>query len=255
MADHSRTWLAGAVLGLGVAGLAYWRRTLTRDGAAAAAIVGCVTFARGGWPATGALLAFFGSSSLLSRLGEVRKQALPLAQAKGARRDAWQVLANGGIATMCLGLGLRRAAIGALAAAAADTWATELGLLARSRPRLITSLRSVPPGTSGGVTPEGSLASLGGALVVGMTAAALGGGGRSLRAAALAGLGGSLIDSLVGATLQAEYVCPTCHEPTEDGVHARCGESTRLRRGYPWMTNDTVNALATLSGAAIGSIF
>ena len=68
-----RAWLAGAVLGVSVAGLAYWRRALTFDGALAAAVVGCVTFARGGWPVTSALLAFFGSSSLFSRLGEGRR--------------------------------------------------------------------------------------------------------------------------------------------------------------------------------------
>jgi uncharacterized protein (TIGR00297 family) len=248
-----QNWLTGSLLGVGVASLAYWRRALTLDGAVAAAVVGGITFARGGSPPTGALLAFFGSSSLLSRLGEARKQALPLAQAKGTRRDAWQVLANGGVATLCAFFGLRNAAVGALAAAGADTWATELGLLARSRPRLITSLRRVPPGTSGGVTLEGFLASLGGALVVGVTAAALGGGGQSARAAALAGLGGSLIDSLLGATLQAEYVCSRCAEPTEEGIHPHCGTPATLQRGYAWMTNDTVNALATLSGAALAS--
>jgi uncharacterized protein (TIGR00297 family) len=249
-----RNWLAGALLGGGVAGLAYWRRALTSDGAVAAALVGCITFARGGWPATGALLTFFGSSSVLSRLGEVRKQALPLAQAKGAQRDAWQVLANGGVATLCIGLGWRRAALGAVAAAGADTWATELGLLARSQPRLITSLRSVPPGTSGGVTAEGLLASLGGAAVVGLAAASLGGGRQSLPSAALAGLGGSLVDSLLGATLQAVYLCPGCQQATEHPVHARCGSPTTLQHGYTWMTNDTVNALATLSGAAIACL-
>ena len=249
-----RAWLAGAVLGVSVAGLAYWRRALTLDGALAAAVVGCVTFARGGWPVTSALLAFFGSSSLLSRLGEVRKQSLPLAQAKGARRDAWQVLANGGIATLCLGLGFRRGAVGALAAAGADTWATELGLLARSTPRLITSMRSVPPGTSGGTTLEGLAASLGGALLVGVSAGAFGEGQQSVRAAVMAGLGGSLMDSVLGATLQAEYVCARCQEPTEHAVHPRCGFPATLHRGHAWMTNDTVNGLASLTGAAIGSL-
>ena len=59
----------------------------------------------------------------------------------------------------------------------------------------------------------------------------------------------------VGATLQAEYVCPRCETPTEEAVHAACDTPTTLRRGLAWMTNDTVNAVATLSGAAIGSIF
>ena len=248
-----RRWLVGGLLGSGVAVLAYWRRTLTVDGALAAAIVGCVVFARGGIPAAAALLAFFTSSSALSCVGQIRKAGLPLAQTKGAQRDAWQVTANGGFATLCIAIGKPMAFVGALAAAAADTWATEIGLLSRRQPRLLTTLRTVEPGTSGGVTPEGLAASLGGALVVGAAFAAVGRPrGAALKTAALAGVSASLADSLLGATLQAVYWCPACRLTTEEAMHARCRGRTELRRGYPWMTNDTVNALATLAGASIG---
>src|SRR5207248_1973783 len=114
-------------------------------------------FARGGLPAAAALLAFFASSSALSRFGESRKRALPLAQAKGAQRDVWQVFANGFVATVSLAIGRDEAFLGALAAAGADTWATELGMLASTPPRLITTLHRVEAGTSGGVTPVGLL--------------------------------------------------------------------------------------------------
>jgi uncharacterized protein (TIGR00297 family) len=244
----------GGLLAVGVAALAYWRRMLTADGAAAASIVGCITFARGGVPGTASMLVFFGSSSLLSRVGEGRKEALPLAQAKGARRDAWQVLANGGVAALSGGLGRRYAATGALAAAAADTWATELGMLAGRQPRLITNFRHVPPGTSGGITPEGLLASLGGAVLVGLASAAPRREWAIVRAAALAGLAGALLDSLLGATLQAVYRCPHCEVMTEVAVHPRCGMPAWHRRGLRWMTNDTVNLLATLAGALIAQL-
>jgi uncharacterized protein (TIGR00297 family) len=252
-----RRWLMSALLGGGVGFAAYRRGALTQDGAVSAAIVGCIVCARGGAPAAGALLAFFGSSTALSRLGQARKESAPLAQAKGARRDVWQVLANGGVATLSIGLGGQpRGAgglVGALAAAGADTWATELGLLSKRQPRLITTLRPVTAGTSGGVTPEGLAASVGGALLVGLTWAILGGGRRSLPVALVAGLGGSLVDSLLGATVQAVYRCPGCGVPTESPVHRVCGESTKLVRGHRWITNDTVNAMSTLSGAAIGA--
>ncbi|HEY2594128.1 MAG TPA: DUF92 domain-containing protein [Chloroflexota bacterium] len=248
-------WVVGGTLGAAIAALAYSRRTLTLDGAVAAAVVGSATFTLGGLPAAGALLAFFGTSSGLSRVGESRKLVLPLAQAKGSRRDAWQVLANGGVATLCVVAGRPRGLLGALAAAAADTWATELGLLSKASPRLITTLRRVPAGTSGGVTLHGLGASVGGALVVGVAYAALGGGWSSLPRALGGGLGGALVDSLLGATLQAAYWCPRCDLPTEDALHKRCGAPTELRAGLIWMTNDTVNGLATLAGAAIALLY
>lgn len=109
----------------------------------------------------------------------------------------------------------------------------------------------MPPGTSGGVTLQGLLASAGGALAVGLGYAIFGRDWSILRTALFSGLAGSLVDSLLGATLQASYWCPSCEAPTEDAQHAPCGSGTDLRGGCAWMTNDTVNALATLSGALV----
>ena len=244
-------WLVSAVAGGTAAGLAYWRRALTVDGAVAATVVGAVTFARGGLPSAGALLAFFVSSSALSRVALDRKQKLPLAQIKGAQRDLWQVLANGGAATVWAILGRPQPTVGALAAAAADTWATELGLLAGHPPRSITTCRTVEPGTSGGVTVEGVAASACGALTVGFAAAVLGGGRQLILRALFAGLAGSLIDSVIGATLQASYFCGRCGEPTEEPAHAACGCKTVLVRGIRWVTNDVVNGVATACGSLV----
>ena len=236
------------------------RRSLTLDGALAATAVGTVTFARGGLPAAAALLAFFVSGSALSRFKQAEKARRGvLAQAKGGERDVWQVLANGGAATLCLLLfGPRGAAgfLGALATAAADTWATELGLLARSQPRLITTLARVQPGTSGGVTEEGTLASAAGALLVGAAWKLAGGqGSHVIRGSIAAGITGALADSLLGATLQAGYHCPTCDEPSETELHARCGALVTLVRGERWIDNDVVNAIATCTGALLGALF
>ena len=245
-------WLLAGSLGAAVAGAAYKARTLTLDGAVAAAMVGSIAFARGGLPAAAALLAFFGSSSWLSRVGRRRKESLELAQSKGARRDAWQVIANGGIATLAIALRQPGAFVGALAAAGADTWATELGLLARRPPRLITTLRMVPRGTSGGVTPEGLAASLGGGLVVGLSWTAFTRHTWGPAVAVLAGTVAALVDSLLGATVQASYYCQRCRMPTEDRLHRPCGRRAQLSKGLPYVTNNTVNALATLIGAGVG---
>jgi uncharacterized protein (TIGR00297 family) len=257
-------WVAALLAAGAVAGLGRWRRALTDDGALAAAAVGTIVQARGGLPAAGALIAFFATSSVLSRFEEGRKRRRGvLAQAKGGQRDAWQVLANGGLAAAWLGFGGQGGAggyLGALATAGADTWATELGLLAGSRPRLLTTLRPVQPGTSGGVTLQGTLAAVAGAATVGATWDALRRleGGRSaaptVLAVTAAGTLGSLVDSLLGATVQASYWCARCAEPAEEPRHASCGQPTRLVRGRAWLTNDAVNALATAAGSAAGAL-
>src|SRR5690606_31156432 len=172
---------------------------------------------------------------------------------KGGRRDAVQVLANGGVATAIAALAALRpdlalfpAFAGAIAAATADTWATEVGLLSRTTPRLITTGRRVPAGTSGGVTPLGTAAALAGGVFIGVLAAALvllgsavssysvgdivpaastaprtdaGGALRIALATSAAALLAALSDSLLGATVQAAYHCPRCDKPTERRVH------------------------------------
>lgn len=249
----------GALLAFGI-GLAAWSRgSLTPSGVLGAVLTGTLVFGFGGWAAGMSLVGFFVSSSLLSRLFRSQKVVAEADYAKPGARDLGQTLANGGVAVLaCLAFGLTRelrwlaAALGALAAANADTWATELGVLARTAPRLITTFRSVPLGTSGGVSWPGTLASLAGAAFVGVVAAfANGVWWAAVPALALAGLFGSLLDSLLGATLQGIYWCPTCNRETERRIH-RCGMESVRRRGWPWLGNDLVNLIATLAGGALG---
>lgn len=275
-------FLVGAVAAALVALLARRRRSLSPSGAAAATVSGAIVVGAGGWWWGVLLVAFFVSSSALGRgrrKGRVPEEVqrisdpesaapgfLPLA-ARGGERDVVQVLANGGVATLFAALAalwpdaahlLYAGFAGALAAATADTWATEIGARSRTPPRLIVGGRPVPAGTSGGVTRLGNVAAVGGAVFI----AALAGAGVTAGAApgelwivvlgvAGGGLAGALADSVLGATVQAGYRCPTCGEPTERRVHG-CGAVTLLVRGYRPIDNDLVNVAATGVGALLG---
>ncbi len=243
----------GFFLALLVALLAYQARSLDKSGAIAAAIEGTFIFGLGGWEWAILLLAFFISSSALSKMFKARKRNLKEKFEKGSRRDAMQVLGNGGLAALFAALhffqpNVRWTWLGfaaALAAVNADTWATELGVLNPSQPRLITDFKQkVEKGTSGAVSLVGTLASVFGAVFIGILAGVLAPDGNVLFTAfvvSFAGFSGALFDSLLGATVQANYYCPVCEKETERHPEHLCGAKTRYLRGWRWLTNDLVN--------------
>jgi uncharacterized protein (TIGR00297 family) len=237
-----------------VALLAYRAATLTGPGTVAAWLVGTLVLLGTGWEGGGILAAFFVSSNLVSRGAPTPPGLDP----KGDRRDHRQVLANGGIAAAAALLGLwdRQLALwlltSALAAAAADTWATAFGARSTVPPRLILDARRVPPGTSGGITPLGSMGGAAGALLVAATGAIAAEMPALLPVAALVGFGGMLLDSVLGAAAQGRFRCDECAERSEWRVH-RCGRPTFHEGGLAWLDNDGVNLTAGAAAAVVAS--
>jgi len=251
--------LVGFVLALAVAIMAWRAAALSRGGAAAAVVAGTVAVAAGwGWAAL--LVAFFVSSTLIGRVRTRQREARIAGRiAKGGRRDAIQVLANGGVFLAATTLWLvhphplwQLLGAGGLAAAAADTWATEVGTLARTPPRSILTWKAVDVGTSGGVTLAGTAAGVAGAAFIGSIAALVGWPREAALAALAGGVIGCFVDSLLGALLQARRWCATCRMATEMVVH-RCGTQTAIVGGLRWLDNDGVNALSSLAGAMAGA--
>lgn len=254
--------LIGFAFGLGASYLAWRARMLDASGAIASTVLGTIVFGLGGWQWAVLLLVFFYTSSSLSKTFKARKVQYNADYAKGDRRDAGQVAANGAVAAAFVMLHLLEPGAawpwigfgGALAAANADTWATELGVLAGSRPRLITNLkRLVDTGASGGISLAGTLAALGGSLLIATGAALLSDSldSRDVLAIAVGGLVGSIADSVLGATIQAMYYCPTDKRETEKHPLHSCGTPTKLVRGWRWVTNDWVNGACTGTGALL----
>lgn len=231
---------------------------LTRDGAIAQFFLGWAIFGLGGWKWATPILVFFISSSMLSRVALKRKAAVEHRYQKVGCRDSGQVMANGGIAGALVIADFvfpsafwYLAALGSLAAANADTWGSEIGILSRNAPLLVTSLKKTLPGTSGGITVLGSAAGLAGGLLVALSGLFwIDPSGResALWIVPLAAILGSLVDSLSGASLQAQYRCRICGTITERSIH--CGTVAEHSRGARFITNDTVNLLCTAAGAA-----
>lgn len=254
--------LAGFALGALIGFLAYRLGALSPSGAWAATLVGCLIFGLGGLSWAVPLLLFFVSSSALSRLFARRKAVVNEKFSKGSRRDWAQVFANGGLGALLVVVHAFLpghawpwvAYVGAMAAVNADTWATELGVLNPTPPRLITSGKVVERGTSGGVSLQGSLSALAGAALVGFGALLFPNGtgwAALLAAACLGGLAGSFFDSFLGASFQAIYFCPTCGKETERHPFHTCGTPTTLQRGWPWLNNDFVNFACSLAGSLV----
>jgi uncharacterized protein (TIGR00297 family) len=247
------------------------------SGVIGAIVVGTLIVGFGGWTWGLLLIAFFVSSSLLSLYRWRDKESVSEKFAKGHRRDLGQTLANGGLGVLlAIAYGLTQqsvlfaAFLGAMATVNSDTWATEMGVLSRQTPRLITTGEAVPPGTSGGITRRGSLAALAGGLFIGLCAV-LSVVGEHLATdqpvriellwpllliGAVSGLGGAFFDSMLGATVQRIYRCEVCEKETERVIH-HCGSRSRPVRGWSWLDNDLVNLLSSVLGSllAVGLVF
>ncbi len=264
--------LGGLVISVLIGLFAYQRRALSFSGVQGAIITGTLIFGFGGWVWGLTLIAFFVYGTLLSKYKERQKTTVAAEKFdKGSRRDIGQALANGGIGAVLAPFfllypqqgWLLAAFIGAMATVNADTWATELGVLSRRPPRLITSGREVVPGTSGGITLLGTSATALGGFVIGLTIFGLLGGRVLLHndfsltnywwvipVGLLAGLLGSLSDSLMGATVQAMYTNAETDKETEKKI-ARNGQKNLFKRGWPFMDNDAVNFISSAFGAAV----
>lgn len=242
--------------------LAFKLRALTLSGAIASAAIGMIILVGSGcWSWLLIIIIFFVTASFFTRYKYSYKRCLGAAEPKGGARSWVNAVSNGGAAALfaaaeaVFGGDIFAAAfLGVVATAASDTLATEVGLLSRTKPRLITDLRrQVEPGTSGGLTPLGTAMAVVGALIIGFSAYLLslfsGSLFKVVAVAVVSGTLGSICDSFVGALLQEKYRCAVCGRVVEQPTHH--GVKGFFVSGIRRFDNNLVNLTSTFIGAFV----
>lgn len=301
--DICRTCV-GFVLARRISARGLRNRSLSKSGARSAFVVAALSLATS-WRNGITLLAFYWTSSKLTRFGSKIKGKLEEGVTEGGERGASQVFACSlfGVILACirraivgrdgpllvgssvaissslalLGDQLTLAYVAFFACCAGDTWASELGILSKSLPRLITKpWKKVPPGTNGGVSLEGLGASAAGGMIMGLIHGIFVAGGISSLlpfmpsynmvsalppsqygrevliltfVGFLSGFGGSLLDSLLGATVQATY-----YDEEAKRIVKRSGPNTTKVGGWGFLSNEMVNVVSTASSALAAAL-
>ena len=245
-----------------VAILGYKFKSLTLSGAVGTILVGSAVSIGFGYRGLLLLGVFFASSSLWSKIKVRNKTNLKNKVAKGEQRDIVQVFANGSVAGVTsLMFAITDSLfwliffVGSIAAANADTWASEIGTLSKKKPILLTKWKRVDTGTSGAVSVLGTFAGFFGSLLISFISFLL---WPELSfflflGLTLIGFCGNLIDTILGASIQVVYKCPVCGMETEKKFH--CEKETTYFKGLWICDNDVVNFLSILLASGFGTYF
>lgn len=229
--------LLGVGVNAAIAAPAFLARSIDLPGALSAVVIGATITTSLGLPGLALMVAFFVIGSAVTKMGYRIKAARGIAQERGGARGWRNAWANGGVpALLALLAGVAPEELRGLfvlaysasvATAAADTCSSETGKAYGRRTFLITTFRSVPPGTEGAVSLEGTLGGLAGGFLVASVGALVGlYGWPTTVVVGTAGLLGSLAESVVGTVAE--------------------------RRG--WLDNDQLNALNTAIGAGFAAL-
>ena len=207
--------LPAVLVNAGFAAVAWLEHAVTPSGAIVGALIGITIYVGAGWEGFVLLLATFAAAVVSSKIGWERKTALGIAEERSGRRGAGNALANCGVAAVAAIVAVTSphqaqawlAIVASLTAGAADTVASEIGKVWGRRTFLVTGFRPVPPGTSGAVSLEGTVANVVAALALAALGAALGLVAPStIPLIVVAALVGAFVESALGATLEGRGI-------------------------------------------------
>ena len=232
-------WIQALVVNTVLISLAQRTALLTRAGWIHAAALGTMLWGCLGWQGWLAVVAYLVLGSAVTKIGFREKQSKGIAEARGGQRgpeNVWGSAAVGALLALGVGAELEPRSLlligfsASFAAKLADTFGSEIGKRWGRRPVLITTLRSVPPGTEGAISLAGTLASAAGSVLMTLVMWQL----QLLPSISvslvvmLIGLLATLAESLLGALAQDRF---------------------------RWLSNELVNALQTLLAAVMAMLW
>ena len=232
-------WIQALLLNTVLIAVAQRAPLLTPAGWVHAGALGTILWGCLGWRGWVAVVAYLVLGSLVTRVGLREKQERGLAEARGGRRgpeNVWGSASTGVCLSLLIGACVEPRSLllvgfsASFAAKLADTFGSEIGKRWGRRPVLITTLRSVPPGTEGAISLAGTLASAAGSVLMTLVMWQL----QLLPSISvslvvmLIGLLATLAESLLGALAQDRF---------------------------RWLSNELVNALQTLLAAVMAMLW
>jgi len=224
--------------GLAAIGVAKDQKMLTPTGLAHSWALGVMLWSSLGWRGWSVCVLYLICGSRVTKVKMAKKEALGIAEGRGGRRgpeNVWGSAATAAACALASAFWPARAAlfrlgfVASLATKLSDTCASEIGKAYGKTTYLITTLRLVPPGTEGAVSLEGTLAGMVGSIVL----TAYG---------ALVGLLHPRTVPFALACIAAAFVATNC----ESVIGAVAQDK------YAWLTNEAVNFIMTVIGAAVG---
>lgn len=231
---------------------AYKLGSITPDGMVAAILTAVTLYTLGGVWLGSSLLAFFILGSAISKLSNERKQKAESLHEDSGARNWVQVICNSLPACVIAWIGyiypdlevIPILGFAVFAAAAADTFSSEIGMMSKGKVFNIFTGKPMPRGLSGGVSWIGLLAGLLGSTLLSLFALPEF-GLRGMIFIIILGFLGSVFDSIIGILLQSQYV--------GDGGQLQDKRTDKSPiKGLKIMTNNAVNlvslSLVTLSG-------
>ncbi len=195
--------------------IAFFKRKLTPAATLTALGIGILVYAGTGLPGILLLNTFFIISITATSWCKDKKSEFPFYNVH-EKRNAWQVLANGGVAAFLASLPLLYPSFNdlsllllacSLSSATADTISSELGILYGKNFYNIISFKKDQKGEDGVISLEGTIAGIIGSLVISLIYA----GSKAefdfaILVIVLAGTLGNMFDSFLGALLERKHI-------------------------------------------------